>query len=194
MAQHVPTTAQRRANMGATYSQHAPHKAQHRTYGCIYWNLELCIANTPVRVVVVAKRPEYIRDIAHITCNNACMFHAIHTLPAWHNTIYLNFIEFWQTLQILNTFQIGIEVCWNRMLSALLMLSPSISMLLACTSFCQWIQVFTLQESLQALRTERTVLYGIMMLISDHQSKRFTIPSSTFLYLIFTLQKSDKND
>ena len=55
MAQHGPNTAQHRANMCPTYPQ------QHGTYIYIYdfimfyWNFG---ANTPVRAVVVAKRPE----------------------------------------------------------------------------------------------------------------------------------------
>ena len=42
MAEHVPSTAQHRANMGPTYPQLAPTEAEHRIHDIWFYLLELC--------------------------------------------------------------------------------------------------------------------------------------------------------
>ena len=52
-------------------------RARHRTYGLIYWN---SVANTPVRAVVVAKRPQYaswdmkrsVDNLEHMYLKSVC--------------------------------------------------------------------------------------------------------------------------
>ena len=68
MAQHGPNTEQYRVNMGPTYPQHEP-------------NIEHILgANITVRAVVVAKRPELIKNMGIVTC--MCIFIPIHLVDA----------------------------------------------------------------------------------------------------------------